>query len=34
MSIKEMKKSLKDIESVMSHHGCGVKKVLLTKEET
>ena len=29
-----MKKSLKDIESVMSLHGCGEKKVLLAKEET
>mgnify|MGYP001774180032 CR=1 FL=1 len=29
-----MKKSIKDIESVVSSHGCGQKKVLLSKEET
>ena len=29
-----MKKSIKDIESVLSSHGCGQKKVLLSKEET
>lgn len=29
-----MKRSIKDIESVVSLHGCGQKKVLLSKEET
>ncbi len=29
-----MKKSIKDIESVVSSHGCGQKKVLLSKDET